>query len=450
MTRALARPLASLAPFARCGIACALLLACGCGFNDGLPTYYGRHEIGGQTASLKASVNGTDVLAGMFSEAGHNVYFRTSLVTSQMQGADTIVWIPNAYEAPSDEVVDWFETWLSEGTGRTVIYVGRDYDAALQYWQATLPHVSGPEKREYELNLESAKLSDRYLPTLDEEGRECLWFLYEQPEESPTDGEPDGDEDTPAEPDEKPSEPDDAPDGEEKDGNPEDGDEEDSDEEDKAFAGANVPFREVRQIEGPWAAGIDASQAGIRLRTRMIPEQGATRLLESDGDMLVARHAAPYAEDSQLILVANGSFLLNLPLVNHQNRKLAGKLIAATGEAGSVVFLESGPGPPPIDPPSTDASIWTLFGAFPLNVILLQLAVVGVIFCFARWPIFGRPRRPPPEPASDFAHHIVAVGQMLSRTKDRNFAARRASHAAEPSETIAAEAVPSPPEPKGK
>jgi hypothetical protein len=104
--------------------------------------------------------------------------------------------------------------------------------------------------------------------------------------------------------------------------------------------------------------------------------------------------------------------------VNHENRKLAGKLIEAVGEPVEVVFLESGPGGPPIDPPYTDNSLWTLFQAWPLGAILLQLAAVGVIFCFARWPIFGRPKQPPPESTADFAKHVAAVGQLLARTKE--------------------------------
>jgi hypothetical protein len=124
-------------------------------------------------------------------------------------------------------------------------------------------------------------------------------------------------------------------------------------------------------------------------------------------------------EGGRILLVTNGSFLLNLPLVNHEHRKLAGQLIAATGEPGEVVFLESGAGGPPIDPDYADQSLWTLFGAWPLNVILLQLAVAGVMFCFARWPIFGRPKQPAAESTSDFGRHVEAVGQLLSKCKDR-------------------------------
>jgi hypothetical protein len=48
-----------------------------------------------------------------------------------------------------------------------------------------------------------------------------------------------------------------------------------------------------------------------------------------------------------------------------------------------------------------------------------------VIFCAARFPIFGRPREPAPPRLSDFSRHVWALGQLLSRTKDRAYALGR-------------------------
>jgi hypothetical protein len=144
-------------------------------------------------------------------------------------------------------------------------------------------------------------------------------------------------------------------------------------------------------------------------------------LLVSDGETIVGRQR-PTADGGQLITVANGSFLLNLPLANHEHRKLAGKLIESVGTRARVVFLESDEGGPPIDPPATDGSLWRMFEAWPLGVILLHFGVLGVIFCFARWPIFGRPRPLPAEVLVDFGKHVAAVGELLRRSKDRDYA----------------------------
>jgi len=126
--------------------------------------------------------------------------------------------------------------------------------------------------------------------------------------------------------------------------------------------------------------------------------------------------------------VANGSFLLNLPLVNHEHRKLAAKLIGEVPPGKNVVFSESGPGSPPIrdkDPVDAMPTGWEMFNIWPTNWILLHLAIVGVIFCFSRWPIFGLPKEGPAASNSDFGRHIDALGDLLKRSHDRSYAMSR-------------------------
>jgi hypothetical protein len=136
--------------------------------------------------------------------------------------------------------------------------------------------------------------------------------------------------------------------------------------------------------------------------------------------------------DSQAILVANGSFLLNLPLVNHEHRKLAAKLIAAVGPSPqNVVFLESGPGGPHIggdDPPVAARSGLGILVTPPYCWVALHCLAAGVVFCLARWPIFGLPRDLPREDTADFGKHIHAVGDLLRRSQDRAYARARLLH----------------------
>ena len=67
------------------------------------------------------------------------------------------------------------------------------------------------------------------------------------------------------------------------------------------------------------------------------------RLLASQRETIVGRITWPDAFEenttapgSQLLFVVNGSFLLNLPLVNHEHRKLAQRLITACGPPGRL------------------------------------------------------------------------------------------------------------------
>ena len=82
------------------------------------------------------------------------------------------------------------------------------------------------------------------------------------------------------------------------------------------------------------------------MNDRLVPTEDAEPLVKSGDDVLVSRIEW---KQSQILLIANGSFLLNLPLVNHEHRKLAGHLVNAVGPPRKlVIFLESGAGGPPI------------------------------------------------------------------------------------------------------
>ena len=132
---------------------------------------------------------------------------------------------------------------------------------------------------------------------------------------------------------------------------------------------------------------------------------------------------------SQLLVVANGSFLVNEQLVNKEHRKLAAKLIDAVPSGSRVVFLEDDDPPEIRDSTQPNeeetAGMTDVFSVWPLNVILIQWGIVMALFCFARWPIFGPPRDPPAAPASDFARHIGALAETWELTRDSSHAEAR-------------------------
>jgi hypothetical protein len=167
----------------------------------------------------------------------------------------------------------------------------------------------------------------------------------------------------------------------------------------------------------------------IELHSRLEPHANAEILLDSKEGALVSRL---WRGDGRVIVVANGSFLLNLPLVNHEHRKLAADLIAEIGPVPrDVYFLESGPGGAGIvdrDPAMGTPTGLEIFNLPPANWILFHLAAVGILLCFARWPIFGRARGLKAEAPSDFGKHVQALGQLLSLSRDRAYAAGRLLH----------------------
>jgi hypothetical protein len=355
-----------------------LLCAMNAGCSEKIDTAYGERK-----GMATYSVNGTAVLGEMFEAAGHNVYSWRWLSPRIEKQADCIVWFPDDFEPPSPEVRDWLENWLlgqpehawddwlAEQPGRTLIYVGRDFDAAAWYWDEVKPGAP-PEQAKLIAKEAAAAKSDfnidrQAIPAKDD----CRWFTA---------------------------------------------------------VGKSQP-RKVGTLQGPWAEGIDASKVEIELNGRIDTADSADVLLKSKGDVLVTRE--PWGE-SQLIVIANGSFLLNLPLVNHEHRKLAGKLIEEVGPPGqTVVFLESDPGGPPIRDEDPSAQVPTgmeIFFIPPACWILWHFSAIGIMFCFSRWPIFGLPRRLERGGTSDFAKHIEALAELLERSGDEGYAQRRLAH----------------------
>jgi hypothetical protein len=344
-----------------------------------LPTAYGKRR-GGEGAR---SVSGTSVLAELYKQAGHRATTLTRL-SPRLDKWEVIVWAPDDFAAPTKEQREFLESWLAKGTGRVVVYIGRDYDAAIAYWEKVKP--TAPPEKTYEFQRQLARAKAEHaagrgkMPT-DEYAR---WFTVRR------DGQ----------------------------------------------------LRDVSTLAGPWADGIDAKKTAIRVEGRLdlpvekdvgkddppLPEDFEL-LLESNGDPLATRVTDTSWGDGQVIVLTNGSFVLNYPLVNREHRKLAARLVAECGPAPKkVVFIESGAGGPPVldkEPTASETSPLAFLNVWPLNAIVLHLTILGIIFCVARSPIFGRPRELPAEPAADFGKHVGALGDLLARTQDRNYAQSR-------------------------
>ncbi len=369
-----------------------VLLLAGCGKD--IDTLYGQR----QGAGASRSVNGTAVLGDMFQRAGHRVYSWHAFSPKLQNNADCIVWFPDDFNPPSPKVREWLDDWLKEEPERTLIYVGRDFDAAPWYWEHVLADAPPEKQKILRERLDRAKSRfsrDRQeLPNVEKTAKK---IAEEIDEKSPKT---------------KKLERDDKP-------------------EDWGWftLDRSQPPRKATKLKGKagWLDGIDADKTDIELNARLTPPSSAEVLLTSGDDAIVSREKCH--NESQRIVVANGSFLLNLPLVNHEHRKLAGRLIDAIGQPGqSVVFLESDSGGPPIRDDDPEADMPTgldIFNIWPTNWILIHLAAVGVVFCFSRCPIFGRPKTVETVSGSDFGRHIDAVADLLERSGEPGAAMER-------------------------
>ncbi len=346
--------------------------------DDELPTKYGN----GTDADLQQSVNGYNVLADMFTKAGHTVSTHSGFTPGLANSADTIVMTPDDFDAPNGDSVAWVELWLRDKPDRTLIFIGRDFDAAPIYWRKILAEAPADQRPAITERLQAAELKAKFArPTYITETK-CDWFTFDY----------------------------------------------------------SATLRKPTAFTGPWSDVIDGAKTEIELLSRLkVNEDDYDPLLKSGDEVLAAVRSFPQASyvgdpneapAGQLIVVTNGSFLVNLQLVNHEHRKLAARLIAEVKKPGRVVFMDSSNSEPPIvstsrQDDSDAASMLDVFGVWPLSIILVHAAVLLAIFCFARWPLFGPPRDPPPAPAADFGRHVDALAENLERTGDASYARER-------------------------
>jgi hypothetical protein len=347
--------------------------------DEQLLTTYGRRR--GNDAA--GSVNGTAVLADLYRTAGRRVSTGIRFSPS-LEKYNTIVWFPDDFSPPDAAHRSRLEDWLKNGGSRTLVYVGRDYDAAIESWQQM--KAGAPPELADELVRREAEARARHEAerSMMPENEDAGWFKVSR--------------------DHQP--------------------------------------QHADSLGGPWSADIDAKQTDLFFEGQLQPLatqpskdddvvvlRNVEVLLQSDDAPLVTRITQDDWNGGQIIVIANGSFTLNYPLVNHEHRKLAARLIEASSSADDrVVFIESDAGGPPIrdkEKATSPPTSLELLKVWPLNAILLHIAVLGLVLLLARAPIFGRPRDLPSDSTADFGKHIAALGKLLAATKDRNYAQAR-------------------------
>ncbi len=347
-----------------CGLI-VLLMFSGCGMNlDSLPDDYGKRRGKG--------LNGLGVLAEMFRQNGSRVVSWKRL-SPKVQKQDTVIWAPTDYGLPTDEQLEYFDDWLQSDYGRTLVLINRDYDAAVGHWRTLLEGATGQQAIEIRrrLAVAEAELSQRLHYT---DKRECMWF--------------------------------------------------------NADASSHAGWAD--DFEGEWSESIAPKNASIYacaklsftpLEDHEYDEYYVEHLLmENDRPVITRITSDHWYEDCQVIIVANGSTLFNQPLVNHENRKLAANLVDACNHPDRTMILEGAT--ERMEVRATDASAPMMLQAFtvwPINFLMIHATLLGILFCIAVFPIFGRPRELASDTASDFGKHVRAYGEMLHRASGADY-----------------------------
>jgi hypothetical protein len=379
------------------GFTLLLYIFSGCNQPMALQSEYGKIRNEGKTASL----NGTRFLAEMFRRRGVTVN-RQSAISPRLNRYQTIVWFPDRHAAPEKQVVTALETWIDEGYGRTLIYVGRDYQANLDYLKQIRSQIDITEQEELSRRISEAIVQRE---TDEREIREkdsptsCDWFKIKHRRRQSS----------------------------------------------QTITGRLIESgRQPSSPSSPISTRFDPNSASLEFSTvltppnrRDVPEQ--TKLLTVNGVPFV--YSLPRVScDGNIIVVNNGCFLLNFGLINSEHRKLAENLISECDPNGPVAFLESGPWEIRIQDRVDAHQPWAWISRPPLRYVVPHVLFWGVLFCFVVFPIFGRAKRfrggsypharvgsgkqlhdePSIHPATSttsFRAHLVALGKMLQRSE---------------------------------
>jgi len=315
----------------------------------------------GYGSSMGSSVNGTGALAGLLRTQGHNVRTAWRLTAELAGWADVIVRFAFAPGPPDREEARWYDDWLKSRPERALVYVVRDYDAQEEYWKLVLDQLSGSPDEERRKQAESNR------------DRAHNWVSR-------------------------------LPDKEKKPAGPESW---------FAVGRAADPPRRCKRLGGPWAEDVDAASAALTVHEPLKAGQDEV-LLTGDGEVLALEWEVD--RGSRVLAIANGSFLLNLPLVNPARRPLAQRVVEWIGKEPRRVAFVEGPlllGESEVPPTLID--LVTRIKTF--RWVALHLGLFGLLACLARAPRLGRPSPDAPSDADRPAAHAEAVGALLERSR---------------------------------
>ena len=339
------------------------------------------------------SINGTGVLADMFRNAGSEIIYSRILGTPTRR-ADVIVWAPNSYRLPGKEEVQAIEQWLQAKPDRTFIFIGRDYDATMDYWVEVTKDATDDEKILLALKMLDVWGGFQVKRMQLKDGEDCGWFTMN----------------------------------------------------------TESTVKTIKSLEGDmrWLAGTENGKFHMRVQGFLDfkgkidqPSSSAYKYdikLHSNGIPIVTEITSQIFYRSKIYAVVNGSFLLNVPLVNHEHRKLADTMIRQCSQTRVVCFLESdyddsehvpvvtNDPAPPLPP-----SILTILQSWPFGFILMHLIVVGIVYCFFRYPIFGKAKttfvvtttiddKTRKQSVANFGRHIQALGNLMRRSGNETYA----------------------------
>ncbi len=158
----------------------------------------------------------------------------------------------------------------------------------------------------------------------------------------------------------------------------------------------------------------------LRRRLAPVPSSPSQVLWKSGDDPLLISVQKP--DGPRILILGTTAPLLNAGLVHPGNRELTRRFMAELDDTEPIavvtssILLEGG---------DENISLWRFAKVYPHPWILGQSLLAIILFCWWRWPIFGRPHADQVQETKRFGRHVAAVGQLLAVTGNVNFALQR-------------------------
>lgn len=329
------------------------LISAGCGSSE-IDTTHGR--------SRGASINGTGAFFELLRQRGNEVRTAIRATDTLASWSNVVVRFASHPGPPDQKEAKWLFEWLMAAPGRKVVYIPRDFDSEPEFWEAVLAAQPSTAKAD---DLDRIKKKR-------DQARSWINNLPSRPKD-------------PAKPADW-----------------------------FAVDTTNSKSTECKLLEGPWSEDVDAKGAAVNKHETFKVENDETVLLSGDGSPLVMTWNLE--NGSQVLAIANASFLLNGSLLNRARRPLTMQvadwigstpLNIASLEGRSILVGERGSDP---------SSPFHLFSVPPFGWIASHMLIFLCLLALSFAVRLGRAR---PEPASGVerpAAHPEALGALLAKT----------------------------------
>jgi hypothetical protein len=407
---------------------CCLLIVYSGGCGNGFKRDYGGSN--GYTA--RRSINGFSAFRDGFESAGFEQRDLLRL-TDRARRMQAVVWTPRHPGGIARETADWLDSWLRLGH-RTLIYVVPDSGSESDYFKRARSMAPPSQRLEYRRKYAEQLITEhrwqlnrtpfpanRWFTAIPEVQRSALQPADTAPKQWSNSA------------NNQPTDP-------------------------RRFEWVleaydpKNPASQPAFNRAPVGPGSKSMTIGVPATNTTPGNQtnvGFEPLLQTDeGDTIVARISSENWNDSQVIVVAGGSMLTNFGLVQERNQQLANQLIASTTESliasgaidGELRLTPAGKPPEvgftdailglPISeqlsdiPRATGAELLTVF---PISLVTIHLAILGIVICLILFPVFGRPRHVQRRVLTHFGDHLDAVAHLMRRRGGEAFARHRIS-----------------------